>query len=151
MLAQSWAICRGIMEEMKLAHADGSLRKRLSQIAKTDMLILDYWGLSAMSQPERQDMPELIVDRTRKSTLITSQIPVKAWHEVIGEPLLAGAILDRLVHMQGVRDCYMFLCDPAMAINKWQSWHSGEPPQAESERTIQRSQSLWEAGRNHLP
>ena len=87
-----------LMEEMKLAHADGSFRKRLSQIAKVDLLILDDWGLSTMTQSERQDLLELIDDRTRKSTLITSQIPVKAWHEVIGEPTLADAILDRIVH-----------------------------------------------------
>ncbi len=87
-----------LMEEMKLAHADGSFRRRLSQIAKMDLLILDDWGLSAMTQSERQDLLELIDDRTRRSTLITSQVPVKAWHEVIGEPTLADAILDRIVH-----------------------------------------------------
>ena len=83
---------------MKLAHGDGSFRKRLSQMAKMDLLILDDWGLSTMMQSERQDLLELIDDRTRKSTLITSQIPVKEWHEVIGEPTLADAILDRIVH-----------------------------------------------------
>jgi len=87
-----------LMEEMRLAHAEGSFRKRLSQIAKVDLLILDDWGLSTMTQSERQDLLELIDDRTRKSTLITSQIPVRAWHEVIGEPTLADAILDRIVH-----------------------------------------------------
>lgn len=87
-----------LMEEMKLAHADGSFRKRLGQIARMDLLILDDWGLSTMTQSERQDLLELIDDRTRKSTLITSQIPVKSWHEVIGEPTLADAILDRIVH-----------------------------------------------------
>ena len=87
-----------LMEEMKLAHADGSFRKRLAQIARMDLLILDDWGLSTMTAAERQDLLELIDDRTRKSTLITSQIPVNAWHEVIGEPTLADAILDRIVH-----------------------------------------------------
>jgi DNA replication protein DnaC len=87
-----------LMEEMKRAHADGSFRKRLSQIAKMDLLILDDWGLSTMSQSERQDLLELIDDRTGRSTLITSQVPVKAWHEVIGEPTLDDAILDRIVH-----------------------------------------------------
>ena len=87
-----------LMEEMKLAHADGSFRKRLSQMAKVDLLILDDWGLTTMTQPERQDLLELIDDRTQRSTLITSQVPVKAWHEVIGEPTLADAILDRIVH-----------------------------------------------------
>ena len=63
-----------------------------------DLLILDDWGLTTMTQPERQDLLELIDDRTQRSTLITSQVPVKAWHEVIGEPTLADAILDRIVH-----------------------------------------------------
>lgn len=87
-----------LLEEMKLAHADGSFRKRLMQIARIDLLILDDWGVSTLTQSERQDLLELIDDRTRKSTIITSQIPVKAWHDVIGEPTLADAILDRIVH-----------------------------------------------------
>ena len=86
------------MEEMKLAHADGSFRKRLAQIAKVDLLILDDWGSSTMTSSERQDLLEIIDDRTRRATLITSQIPVKTWHEVIGEPTLADAILDRIVY-----------------------------------------------------
>ncbi len=87
-----------LLEEMKLAHADGSFRKRLMQIARIDLLILDDWGVATLTQSERQDLLELIDDRTRKSTIITSQIPVKAWHDVIGEPTLADAILDRIVH-----------------------------------------------------
>lgn len=86
------------LEEMKLSHSDGSFRKRLTSIAKVDMLILDDWGLSTLTQSERQDVLELIDDRTKKATLITSQLPVKAWHEVIGEPTLADAILDRIIH-----------------------------------------------------
>jgi DNA replication protein DnaC len=87
-----------LLEELKLAHADGSFRKRLMQIAKVELLIIDDFGVSTLSPSERQDLLELIDDRTKKSTLITSQIPVKAWHEVIGEPTLADAILDRIVH-----------------------------------------------------
>lgn len=87
-----------LMEELKLAHADGSFRKRLAQMAKVDLMILDDWGLSTLTPSERQDLLELIDDRTRKSTLITSQIPINAWHDVIGEPTLADAILDRIVH-----------------------------------------------------
>ena len=87
-----------LLEEMKLAHGDGSFRKRLMQIARIDLLILDDWGVATLTQSERQDLLELIDGRTRKSTLITSQIPVKAWHDVIGEPTLADAILDRIVH-----------------------------------------------------
>ena len=87
-----------LLEELKLAHADGSFRKRLMQIAKVELLIIDDFGVSTLAPSERQDLLELIDDRTKKSTLITSQIPVKAWHEVIGEPTLADAILDRIVH-----------------------------------------------------
>lgn len=87
-----------LLEEMKLAHSDGSFRKRLVQIAKIDLLILDDFGVATLTQTERQDLLELIDDRTTKSTLITSQLPVKAWHDVIGEPTLADAILDRIVH-----------------------------------------------------
>jgi DNA replication protein DnaC len=87
-----------LLEEMKLAHAEGSFRKRLMQIAKIDLLVLDDFGVATLTPSERQDMLELIDDRTKRSTLITSQIPVKVWHEVIGEPTLADAILDRIVH-----------------------------------------------------
>ena len=87
-----------LLEEMKLAHADGSFRKRLIQMAKLDLLVLDDFGVATLTQSERQDLLEIIDDRTTKSTIITSQIPVKAWHDVIGEPTLADAILDRIVH-----------------------------------------------------
>ena len=63
-----------------------------------DLLILDDFGVATLTQSERQDLLEIIDDRTTKSTIITSQIPVKAWHDVIGEPTLADAILDRIVH-----------------------------------------------------
>lgn len=87
-----------LLEELKLAHGDGSFRKRLMQIARIELLILDDFGVATLNQSERQDLLELIDDRTTKSTIITSQIPVKAWHDVIGEPTLADAILDRIVH-----------------------------------------------------
>jgi len=76
----------------------GSFRKRLMQMAKLDLLVLDDFGVATLTQSERQDLLEIIDDRTTKSTIITSQIPVKAWHDVIGEPTLADAILDRIVH-----------------------------------------------------
>ncbi len=63
-----------------------------------DLLILDDFGVATLTQSERQDLLEIIDDRSTKSTIITSQIPVKAWHDVIGEPNLADAILDRIVH-----------------------------------------------------
>ena len=63
-----------------------------------ELLILDDFGVATLTQSERQDLLELIDDRATKSTIITSQIPVKAWHDVIGEPTLADAIFDRIVH-----------------------------------------------------
>ncbi len=87
-----------LLEEMRISHGDGSYRKRLLQLAKTDLVIFDDWGLSPLGQIERSDLLEIIDDRTRRSTLITSQLPVASWHEYIGEPTVADAILDRLVH-----------------------------------------------------
>ena len=71
----------------------------LKTLARTDLLILDDWGLSTLSQSQRIDLLEILEDRNgRGATLVTSQVPVEQWHEVIGEPTLADAILDRLVH-----------------------------------------------------
>ena len=67
--------------------------------AKTDLLVLDDWGLTPMTDPQRRDLLELLEDRYgRKSTIVTSQLPVTSWHEAIGDPTLADAILDRIVH-----------------------------------------------------
>ena len=64
-----------------------------------DLLILDDWGLAPLTSVERRDPLEIPEDRHgRKATIVTSQLPVDAWHEVIGDPTLADAILDRLVH-----------------------------------------------------
>ncbi|MEX2963853.1 ATP-binding protein [Microbulbifer sp. TYP-18] len=71
----------------------------LAQLAKTDVLILDDWGLEGLTPPQRNDLLEVIEDRHgRGSTLITSQLPVSKWHQTIGDPTLADAILDRLLH-----------------------------------------------------
>ena len=72
------------------------------QIAKFGLLVLDDFGVATLTQSVRQDLLVVIDDRTTKSTLITSQIPVKAWHDVIREPRLADAILDRIVHLAHV-------------------------------------------------
>jgi hypothetical protein len=67
--------------------------------AKIDRLILDVWGLTPMSDTQRRDLLEILVNRDgKRSTRVTSQLPVTAWHESIGDPTLADAILDRLVH-----------------------------------------------------
>ena len=88
-----------LFEELRLAKADGRYGKLMLSYAKTDLLVLDDWGLTPMSDPQRRDLLELMEDRYGlKSTIITSQLPVTAWHEAIGDPTLADAILDRIVH-----------------------------------------------------
>jgi DNA replication protein DnaC len=88
-----------LFEELRLAHADGRFPKLMSTLAKTDLLVLDDWGLTTLDAAARRDLLELLDDRHgQRSTLITSQLPVEHWHEIIGDPTLADAILDRLVH-----------------------------------------------------
>jgi DNA replication protein DnaC len=82
-----------------MARADGSYARVLSKLARTSVLILDDLGLAALTDSERGDLLEVIEDRHGSaSTIITSQLPVEHWHEVIGDPTIADALLDRLVH-----------------------------------------------------
>lgn len=88
-----------LFEELHLAHADGRFPKLMASYAKTDLIVLDDWGLSGLDATARRDLLELLDDRYgHRATLVTSQLPVEHWHEVIGDPTLADAILDRLVH-----------------------------------------------------
>lgn len=88
-----------LFEELRLAKADGRYGKLILGYAKTDLLILDDWGLTPMTDLQRRDLLEILEDRYgKRSTIVTSQLPVTAWHEAIGDPTLADAILDRLVH-----------------------------------------------------
>src|SRR6056297_2789145 len=88
-----------LFEDLRLAKADGRYGKLMLGYAKTDLLILDDWGLTPMADPQRRDLLEILEDRYgKRSTIVTSQLPVNAWHEAIGDPTLADAILDRLVH-----------------------------------------------------
>ena len=88
-----------LLEELRIAHGDGSFSRRLQQLARTDLLILDDWGLAPIAQHERTDLLEVLDDRTTgKTTLITSQLPVEHWHAYLNDPTLADAILDRIVH-----------------------------------------------------
>ena len=88
-----------LFEELRLAKADGRYGKLMLSYAKIDLLVLDDWGLTPMTDPQRRDLLELMEDRYGlKSTIITSQLPVTSWHEAIGDPTLADAILDRIVH-----------------------------------------------------
>jgi len=88
-----------LFEALTVAHGDGSFGKLLTQLAKTDLLIIDDWGLDVLSQRQRNDLLEIMEDRHGcGATLITSQLPITHWHEAIGDPTLADAILDRLLH-----------------------------------------------------
>ena len=82
-----------------MAKGDGRYVKLMTMLAKTAVLILDDWGLAPLSDENRRDLLELLDDRyDRRATVVTSQLPVDHWHEALGDPTLADAILDRLVH-----------------------------------------------------
>ena len=84
---------------LAMARADGSYARVLARLAKTSVLILDDLGLAALTDTERQDLLEVIEDRHGSaSTIVTSQLPIEHWHEVIGDATIADALLDRLIH-----------------------------------------------------
>ncbi len=88
-----------LLDELALARAEGSCARLLARLAKIDVLILDDWGLGSLKELQRHDLLEVLEDRYgRVSTVVTSQLPVGKWHEWIGDPSLADAILDRLVN-----------------------------------------------------
>jgi DNA replication protein DnaC len=88
-----------LFDELALAHGDGSAVRRLKALGRVDLLILDDWGLAPLDAQARHDFLEILEDRYgRRSTVITSQLPVAEWHGVIAEATYADAILDRLVH-----------------------------------------------------
>ena len=88
-----------LFHELKISRADGSYGKLLQKLSRTNLLIVDDWGLSPLSDRERIDFLEIMEDRYNvRSTIISSQIPVDKWHDLIGEPTIADAICDRLIH-----------------------------------------------------
>ena len=88
-----------LLQELMLAKGDGRYLKLMQQLAKTSLLILDDWGLEPLSAQERHILLELLDDRyERTSTLIASQLPTELWYEFLGDPTLADAILDRVLH-----------------------------------------------------
>ena len=88
-----------LFDELQVAHGDGSFARRLIQLAKLDLLLIDDFAIAPIGAAERSDLLELLDDRVgTHSTLITSQLPVKAWHTYFNDPTLADAILDRIVH-----------------------------------------------------
>lgn len=88
-----------LFEELRVARAEGSYARKLLKMAKMDLLILDDLGLGQLEETQRHDLLEVLEDRYgKRSTVVTSQLPIRTWHEWIGDPTLADAILDRLVH-----------------------------------------------------
>ena len=88
-----------LLQQLDIAKGDGRYGKLLKSFAKTNLLVIDDWGLKKLIKEQSHDLLEIFEDRHRlRSTLITSQLPVDHWHEIIGNPTLADAILDRLVH-----------------------------------------------------
>lgn len=88
-----------LLEELALSHHDGRYRKLMKSLLKADLLILDDFGLAPLTTEQQRDLLEIIEDRyDQRSTLVTSQLSVKHWHDILAEPTLADAILDRLVH-----------------------------------------------------
>lgn len=88
-----------LFDELSVCHADGSFRKRLAAIAKADLVVIDDFAIAPIGARERTDLLELLDDRVgTRATLITSQLPIEHWHDYIGDPTLADAILDRLLH-----------------------------------------------------
>jgi hypothetical protein len=88
-----------LFDELTLARADGSYPKLLARFARTDVLVIDDWGLAPVEDLERRDLLEIMEDRHGlRSTIWTSQLPVAKWHDHLGDPTVADAICDRLLH-----------------------------------------------------
>lgn len=88
-----------LLQELSLAHADGSYTRVLARLLRTDLLILDDWGLSTLTEAQSRDVLEVLEDRyDRRATIVASQLPIERWHQWLCDPTLADAILDRLVH-----------------------------------------------------
>lgn len=86
-------------DELTLAHADGTYANLLARLARVDVLVIDDWGLAAPTDQERRDLLEIIEDRYgTRSTILTSQVPTTKWHDHIGDPTVADAVCDRILH-----------------------------------------------------
>jgi DNA replication protein DnaC len=86
-------------EELTIAHADGTYANVLARFARADVLVIDDWGLAPPKDQERRDLLEIVEDRYgARSTIITSQVPPTKWHDHIGDPTVADAVCDRLLH-----------------------------------------------------
>jgi DNA replication protein DnaC len=88
-----------LLDAIALARGDGRYPRLLKSLARVDLLILDDWGLAPLTSQQGRELLDIIDDRHgRGSTIVTSQVPVKHWHELIADPTIADAVLDRLVH-----------------------------------------------------
>ncbi len=88
-----------LLDELTLARADGSYPRVVERIAKTWLLVLDDWGLAALSGQARHDLLDILDDRYgRRGTILASQVPIEHWHDIVGDPTFGDAILDRLVN-----------------------------------------------------
>lgn len=88
-----------LLDEVRIARGDGSYPRLLKRIARTQLLLIDDWGLAPLDDAGRHDLLEILDDRyARRATLLTSQVPVDLWHDIVGDPTFGDAILDRLVH-----------------------------------------------------
>ena len=88
-----------LFHHLAMARADGSFQRLLTKLARVDVVVIDDWALAPLQDQERRDLLEVLDDRAgNRSTIVASQLPVEHWHKVIGEPTIADAILDRLVH-----------------------------------------------------
>ena len=88
-----------LLQDIALSRGDGRYPKLLASLAKVDLLVIDDWGLAPMNSDAHRDLLEILEDRYgARSTLVTSQLPLAKWHDSIGDPTFADAILDRLVH-----------------------------------------------------
>lgn len=88
-----------LFDELELAHGDGWFPRLFRSLTKTQLLILDDWGPDRLTAAQRRDLMEIVEDRYETgSTIIISPLPLNTWHDVIGEPTFADAILDRIVH-----------------------------------------------------
>lgn len=88
-----------LFRDLAVARGDGRYTRMLAAFARVDLMILDDWGTVRLTDEQRRDIFEILEDRyDRRSTLVAAQLPVKHWHETIGDPTMADAILDRLIH-----------------------------------------------------
>ena len=88
-----------LLENLGVGRGDGRYAKILDAFARTELLILDDWAMAPLTDEQRRDLFEILEDRYgRRSTIVVSQLPVEKWHDALGEPTLADAILDRLLH-----------------------------------------------------